>query len=114
MGTRFGQLVKDRMSTAGITQVEMAKRVGVSHATVSRVMAGLLAVPLRHTARWIDALGMGTDEAERAWIEAIADNAGDDIAKQIERWRRCCLSLRAISEAHISYEAAEHEGQRDP
>jgi len=66
---KFGARVKQRMESVGITQVELAQRVGVGQAQISRLLKGERGTDLDTVKRIATALG----ESQQLYINLYAD-----------------------------------------
>jgi transcriptional regulator with XRE-family HTH domain len=66
---KFGARVKQRMGAVGITQVELAQRVGVGQAQISRLLKGERGTDLETIKRIAMALG----ESQQLYINLYAD-----------------------------------------
>ena len=69
MDNKFGARVKQRMEAVGITQVELAQRVGVGQAQISRLLKGERGTDLDTVKRIATALG----ESQQLYINLYAD-----------------------------------------
>lgn len=65
---KFGERVKNRMRAVGITQVELAQRVGVGQAQISRLLKGERGTDLETVKRIATALG----ESQQLYINLYA------------------------------------------
>lgn len=54
----FLELLKERRRGAGVTQVEMAKRLGITQSAVSKVERGERRLDVIELRRWCQALGI--------------------------------------------------------
>lgn len=73
---RVARALADRRAEVGITQAELATRLGVSQPKVSRWEVGRDPIPLGVLVRWCELLGWGA-------ARALAVAAGDDQYAQV-------------------------------
>jgi transcriptional regulator with XRE-family HTH domain len=66
---RAGQWLKTAREEAGLTQAELAERVGLRYYTfVSQIESGVGRVPIESQAAWADALGIPAPEFARTLL----------------------------------------------
>lgn len=89
----FRSLIKGRLQTLGLNQVDLAQRVNLTPETVSRIMTGKHAVPVDAADLWADALGFAaTDEREQFLDVLHLSAAGDRVRGLYERELRARLA----------------------
>jgi transcriptional regulator with XRE-family HTH domain len=62
VGVNILSKIKEARIRRGLTQIEVAERVGITPAAVSRIERGKMGVAPKRALRWADVLGLAVDD----------------------------------------------------
>lgn len=85
--TAFGDLLRTRLSDAGMSQMDLARQLDTSSSVISQTCSGLRLPPLARIETWARALGLSGARAEEFIAAAQLAHAPPQVREQFARLR---------------------------
>lgn len=85
--TAFGDLLRTRLSEAGMSQMDLARQLDTSSSVISQTCSGVRLPPLARISAWARALGLSGARAEEFIAAAQLAHAPPQVREQFERLR---------------------------